>query len=219
MAAEQTMSVGLFGATGVVGKQVLKRCLEKGYQVKALARKPEKLQDYDSQITIVKGGISDKDAVKEVCSGVDVVISSLGNVGKFQIMAEAARNILEAEPNRIIVLSSLGVEKTSCCTWCLLRYCFAGEHFNDYEAADKIWRESDQDITLVRGCNLEGSADTSAYGTLDEGFSWGAISKEVMGDWLVEQVEDSLFEKKKVQVYQEGSGPTMCCMCCFCCTC
>ena len=38
----------------------------------------------------------------------------------------AANNILAANPKRVITLSSLGVEQTSCCTWFLLRYVFGG---------------------------------------------------------------------------------------------
>ena len=74
--------------------------------------------------------------------------------------------------------------------------------FDDYEAADKIWRESDSNVTVVRGCNLEGKdLEANGYGTEEEGFSWGEITKPAMGDWLFEEIENKKFEgKKRVQV-------------------
>jgi len=215
----ENLTVGIFGATGAVGRVVVNRCVERGYNLRILARKPEKLDDVKCDtMEIIKGNIQDKDAVAQVVEGTDVVVSTIGNVGNLEIMAIAANNILAANPKHVITLSSLGVEQTSCCTWILLRYFFAGAQFNDYEEADRIWRESDANVTLVRGCNLEGKdPEVRAYGTEEQGFSWGEISKPSMGNWLFEEIEKNEFEGKKVQIYPEGDGVSCCCkVCCFC---
>jgi len=215
------LTVGIFGATGNVGKQLLQRCIDSEYNIKVLARKPEKLADFATyeKLEIIKGSIESSDVVASVVQGTDVVVSTLGNVGDLQIMDTAALNILAANPKRVITLSSLGVEQTSCCTWFLLRYVFGGPGFDDYEAADKRWRESDSNVTIIRGCNLEGTdPEAKGYGTEEEGFSWSEITKPAMGDWLFEEIENKNFEgKKRVQVYQEGSGVSCCCKVCCCC--
>jgi len=214
------LTVGIFGATGNVGKQVLQRCIENEYNIKVLARKPEKLADisYD-KLEIIKGSIQDAEAVANVVQGTDTVLSTLGNVGNLEIMEIAANNILAANPPRVITLSTLGVEQTSCCTWFLLRYIFAGPQLDDYERADKIWRESDANVTVVRGCNLEGkNLDITGFGTEERGFSWGELSKPAMGDWIFEEMENKEFEDvKTMQVYPEGSGVSCCCKVCYCC--
>lgn len=213
------ITVGIFGGTGNVGKHLLKRCLDEGYQVKALARKPEKLKDFEcDNLTIVQGGVADKEAMKEVCRDTTVVVSALGNVGKHRIMSVAAENLVEINPTRVIFLSSLGMEDTSHCVYCLLRYCFAGDTIVDYEVADKILRDSNINVTCVRACNLEGTELGTAYGTEEKGCSVDAISKETCGNWLFEQIADEKWNGvKRVQVYPEGKGPCCCCALCFCC--
>jgi threonine dehydrogenase-like Zn-dependent dehydrogenase len=73
-------TVALLGATGMVGGYLLREALARGYTVRALARTPAKLDDFTSQITIVKGDARDPIAIQALLRGADVVISALGPV-------------------------------------------------------------------------------------------------------------------------------------------
>ena len=69
------MKIALIGATGFVGTAILKEALDRGIQVTAIARHPEKLQAQNN-LTIVKGDVMDTDKLSEILAGNDVVVSA-----------------------------------------------------------------------------------------------------------------------------------------------
>ena len=62
------------GATGYVGGRLIPELLAKGYEVRVLARSPEKLRDipWSDQVEIVAGDALDPDAVNTALNDVDV---------------------------------------------------------------------------------------------------------------------------------------------------
>ncbi len=69
------MKIALIGATGFVGTAILKEALDRGIQVTAIARHPEKLQAQNN-LTIVKGDVMDTDKLSEILAGNDAVVSA-----------------------------------------------------------------------------------------------------------------------------------------------
>ena len=86
--------VALLGCTGKVGGWVLEMALERGFSVRALARKAEKLDAYKDKIEIVEGGINDESKISELVTGVDVVISTLGSLNNDNVIMKAAAETL-----------------------------------------------------------------------------------------------------------------------------
>ncbi len=72
------MRVTVFGASGGIGRLVVQQLLGDGHQVTALVRSPAKLALTHSQLTVVTGQLSDRDAVERAVGGADAVISALG---------------------------------------------------------------------------------------------------------------------------------------------
>ena len=72
------MKVIVFGATGGIGKQVVKIALEKGYDVVAYVRNPSKIDFKDDKLSIVKGEITDFVEIKKAIQGCDAVINCIG---------------------------------------------------------------------------------------------------------------------------------------------
>ena len=87
-------TVALLGSTGKVGGWVLEMALERKHQVKALVRKPEKLDAYKDRIEIVQGGIKDEDKMLELVTGADVVISTLGSPSNSVLIMKTAAETL-----------------------------------------------------------------------------------------------------------------------------
>ena len=87
-------TVALIGSTGKVGGWVLEMALERNLQVKALVRKAEKLDAFKDKIQIVEGGIQDEDKMRELVTGADVVISTLGSPSKTVLVMKAAAETL-----------------------------------------------------------------------------------------------------------------------------
>jgi putative NADH-flavin reductase len=69
------MKIALIGATGFVGSAILKEALDRGLQVTAIARHPEKLQAQNN-LTIVKGDVMDYEKLSEILAGNDAVVSA-----------------------------------------------------------------------------------------------------------------------------------------------
>lgn len=69
------MKIALIGATGFVGSAILKEALERGHEVTAIVRNPEKLQ-IQNHLAVVKGDVMDSDNLAQLLKGNDVVISA-----------------------------------------------------------------------------------------------------------------------------------------------
>jgi len=72
------MKIAIFGSTGFVGKVLINKVLTAGYQVRTLARYPEKLEDIKDRIEIIKGSVFDPLKVEAAIEGTMVVISTIG---------------------------------------------------------------------------------------------------------------------------------------------
>ena len=75
------------GASGYLGRYVVREFAERGYSVRALVRNPEKLATEGPNLEppvadvvdeVVTGDATDKASLKDVCKGVDIVFSCMG---------------------------------------------------------------------------------------------------------------------------------------------
>ncbi len=71
------MKIVLYGATGKAGSRILTELLNRGHEVVAVTRHPEKLAPR-SGLTIHKGDLSDTAAIAEAIGGATAVVSAYG---------------------------------------------------------------------------------------------------------------------------------------------
>jgi uncharacterized protein len=69
------MKIALIGATGFVGSAILKEALDRGHEVTAIVRHPEKVQSH-TKLRPQKGDVYNEDEVARVVAGQDAVISA-----------------------------------------------------------------------------------------------------------------------------------------------
>lgn len=69
------MKIALIGATGFVGSAILKEALERGHDVTAIVRHPDKLQAHP-KLHAKKGDVYSADEVARLVSGHDTVVSA-----------------------------------------------------------------------------------------------------------------------------------------------
>jgi uncharacterized protein len=112
------MILTVFGATGQVGKYVVKQALAMGYSVRAFGRSIESLIDKDlsnNQLMAIKGYVFDEADVLSAVRGADAVISVLGGSfdGKDQTRSLGIKNIVEqmekSGVQRIVALGGMGI--------------------------------------------------------------------------------------------------------------
>ena len=98
------MKIAILGSTGFLGKVILKKALNEGYQVKTLVRTPEKLGEFKDSVEYIQGSVTQTDKLEETVIGTEVVISTIGppmkNPGdpeKYKLAMERLVAILEKQ--------------------------------------------------------------------------------------------------------------------------
>jgi putative NADH-flavin reductase len=71
------MKIAILGSTGFVGKTLLAKALERGYQVKTLVRDPGKLGIYKEKVEFITGNASQADKLEKTIIGTEAVLSTL----------------------------------------------------------------------------------------------------------------------------------------------
>jgi len=108
------MKVCVFGGTGATGGNVIRVAISRGYDVIALARRPEILESQFPGIQVVSGDVFKQGSIRVAVADSDAVISTLGPVGRARettIYSEGVLNIAETMrelgKRRLIACASL----------------------------------------------------------------------------------------------------------------
>ena len=106
---KRDVTIAMLGATGMVGGFVVREALAQGYDVRALARSPQKLDALKDRITVIEGNALDRNALALLLDDSDVVISALGPV---TADGDAAR-MLSTNVSELIVglMPEYGIER------------------------------------------------------------------------------------------------------------
>jgi uncharacterized protein len=110
------MKIIIFGATGLVGKELVKQALFNGNEVKAYGRNvfTEHLPK-DDKLELVPGAMFDEDQVYKAIKGCDAVLSAIGGTydGTDKTRSLGMKNIVlqmtKARVKRIVAIGGLGV--------------------------------------------------------------------------------------------------------------
>ncbi len=110
------MKVIVFGATGMVGKELVKQALYNGYDVKAFGRNVfiEGLPE-DNKLELVQGALFDEGEVYHAIKGCDAVLSAIGGAtdGTDKTRSLGMKNIVKqmekAGVKRIVALGGMGI--------------------------------------------------------------------------------------------------------------
>jgi len=110
------MKIVVFGATGNIGRRIVKEAVARGHSVVAVARDPAKSKSSDTRVRMVQGDATNAESVASVARGADAVVNAIsprpGSVGKVPSLVEAARTLLRALPRagvkRLLVVGGAG---------------------------------------------------------------------------------------------------------------
>ena len=163
------MKILLLGATGRTGKLILKELLGQRYQINCLVREPEKINETNKNLTVLKGSPQNFSDLRKAFKGCDAIISALNISRKSDFpwsklktppnfLSEVTRNIISLtkakEVRRIIVCSAWGVAetKTQIPFWfrLLIHYSNIGIAYRDHENQENELKKSSLNWTIVR---------------------------------------------------------------------
>lgn len=159
------ITIALLGATGMVGGFILQEALGQGYDVRALARTPQKLAAFKDRITIVHGDAKDRQAIDTLLRGSHAVISALGPVkadGNAALMISTTasghviQSMLDHSIERYIVVSGAAVsapgDDRRMTGWLLRQAASLALHstLKDKQAEYQLLKDSSSAWTLIR---------------------------------------------------------------------
>ena len=200
------MKLAIFGSTGKVGRQVMAQAAEKGHDVTAHARSPEKLEHLHANVVVAKGDVLDYDSVLKTVQGQDAVVCALGMplLNKDGLRTNGTRNIIRAMEDtgakRLICLSGLGAGDSFQKLPLFYRYfvfpVILRHVFADHETQEALVRNSRLDWTIARPGNFR---DGDLTGTYQHGFSdidkslKLKISYADVADFMLKQLGDDTY--------------------------
>ncbi|GAB3669642.1 NAD(P)-dependent oxidoreductase [Halopiger thermotolerans] len=210
------MRITVFGATGRTGEPLVRQAIDRGHEVVAFVRSPEKLQVESPSLTVVTGDVYTGAGVAEAVDGADAVVSVLGqtSAGPDDLLTVAGENIVEAmrEANvdRFVTLVGAGVredgERVSLSgkvMGALLKVLARDVLEDAAEHVDRV-RATDLEWTVVRAPRLTDAEGTGEYraGDLDLGFE--SIPRADVARFILDCLEDEQFVRTMPKVGPHG---------------
>ncbi len=204
------MKLVVFGATGKIGKEIVKQALAQGHEVTAFVRDPAKMTLAHGDLKIMTGDIYEFPAVTQAIQGQDAVICSLGTseLGKTTVRAEGTANITKAmkeeHVNRLVVVSAMGVAES----WSTLSFVnklfFATLLRNarqDHERQEVVVKESDLDWTIIRPSGLTDTPLTESYDIGENILAkTSQIARADVAHAILKEIQDNTFVHKAVTI-------------------
>ena len=180
------MRILLLGATGRTGKLVIEEAIRRGHKISAIARDPEKLKNY--QIDITQGTPYDFETVEKAITGCDAVINTLNIsrksdnpwaalVSPIDLISKSAVNAVtamtKADIKRFIALSTIGAGSSWKTAPVILKFIVSISNlkyaFRDHGKQEEILQSSFLEYTICRAPLLSTEINTKGAVAVREG--------------------------------------------------
>ncbi|MGW3127229.1 NAD(P)-dependent oxidoreductase [Streptomyces sp. NPDC001123] len=109
------MNLTVFGATGGIGREIVRQALASGHRVTAVVRAPARLTVTGSGLEVVRADLTDPEVIRPALTGRNAVLSGLGPRGRGDagVAARLTRTVLAAMDaeavRRLLVVSAAPV--------------------------------------------------------------------------------------------------------------
>ena len=200
------MNILIAGATGSIGRELVKQALDEGHKVTALVRDPSRLLIANQSLEIAQGDVMQPETIERVMPGQDAVLCALGAGGKGGVRADGTGNLIAVMRQygvpRLICLSSLGVGESRANLNFFWKYIMFGlllrSAYHDHVAQEDIVRNSDLDWTIIRPGAYTDDAGTGEY---RHGFAATArdlklkIARADVADFMLRQLVSNRYSR------------------------
>ena len=156
------MKVLVVGATGRTGRLLTRGALERGHEVTALVRAPEKLGDLAARVHVVAGDVLDGGVVSDAVDGQEAVLVALSAAHRKNAPAvnslgtlNVIRSMQRYDVRRLVVLSASGTApgRDPNLPWIfdrVIKPVLLGPAYADLRRMETNVRTSELDWTIVR---------------------------------------------------------------------
>ena len=193
----------VIGASKGIGLETVRRALEAGHSVRALARSANGIGLADPRLEKVSGDALNAVDVVAALKGVSVVMQTLGirfaeMFRPVHLFSDATRVLISAMATsgvrRLICVTGFGAGDSQANISLLQRIPFQlvfGRAYQDKSAQERLLKESSLEWTIVRPGVLTGTRRTGRYKIIDQPSQWrnGMIGRADVADFLVRQID------------------------------
>jgi putative NADH-flavin reductase len=207
------MTIIVFGATGMVGKQLVQQGLFKGHHVRAFGRNVYTTDFLNNEnLQLVQGALFDEGEVYNAIKGCDTVFSALGGGidGNDRTRSLGMKNIIaqmkKAGTKRIIGVGGMGVLNADENSLILEKEDYPPEYLavgNEHRRAYELLRDSGLDWTFVCPPDLKNEAPTGLYHTAADYLPVPNKYRISVGDlvmFMLNEMEKNEYVKQRVGI-------------------
>jgi putative NADH-flavin reductase len=187
------------GATGGTGRALIRQARERGHEITAFVRSPQKLRALADRVTVRQGDPRSVAELHAALPGHDAVVSALGppGPGPTTILRAGARSTVEAMqtggPRRLIVVSAAVLFDDLVVLGGLLRRTLLKNVAEDSAEMERIVMASGLDWTIARPPRLTNGPLTGRYrvenGHLPDRSALASISRADVAHFLLSELE------------------------------
>jgi putative NADH-flavin reductase len=210
------MKILVLGGTTGTGRETVANALERGHQVTAAARNPDKLDLKHPALRVVKGDVSDAASLQGAVAGSDAVIFAVGatfdGLKKNPLLfSTGTRNTISVMKSsgvkRLVVLSSFGSGESR--RWSgfvlnrILRPLLLHPYYDDHDRQEAVVRSEAQglDWVIVEPSMLRNGPARKKYRIADSGGTVPvSIRRADVADFLVTAAESDHYFGKAVAI-------------------
>lgn len=203
------MKILILGATGRTGKQIIQEAIKRGHKISAIARNPEKLKDFDIEIT--QGTPYGYETVEQAISGCNAVINTLNVSRKSDnpwaplaapedMISKSASNALKAMEKigikRFVALSTIGAGRSWKTIPWILKFIVSISNlkfaFQDHGKQEKILENSNADYTICRAPMLSNNINKTGAVATAEGVKpeSNVLSRNSVAEFFLNIIEN-----------------------------
>ncbi len=200
------MKVLIFGATGATGSILTKLLLDKGYDVTAYVRNPDRMAISHERLDLIVGDIFDSEGIGRVMTGHDVVMSCLGSSttkasDQLTRMAQSITGAMKiVGVKRVVYMATAGIEDEFKGPFKWFIRMLLGNVIDDHRGAADLYKQEGFDYTIIRPMQLKNGEPTGDYEIAEEGLPKRkkAVSRANVAEVMVKVMEDEYFVKKSI---------------------